>query len=130
MSIWRSEVTRRKTETALKIRYRGGYEMRRKQQRAAITFPKGVHRVQTKRGRGEYFFFQAGRGTKVEGPRIPLPADPHSPEFWIELRKGQGEPAGPGVTTINAVLDLYVISPQFLGLAPSTQLQFKLKITQ
>jgi integrase len=104
--------------------------MRRKQQRAAITLPRGIHRVPTKRGRGEYLYYQAGRGTKVEGPRIPLPPDVHSPEFWIELRKAQGEPAGPGVTTINAVLDLYLISPQFLGLAHSTQLQFKLKITQ
>jgi integrase len=85
-----------------------------------------VHRVPTKRGRGEYFFFQAGRGTKVEGPRIPLPPDPHSPEFWIELRKAQGDTAGPGVTTINALCDLYLASPQFLtGITASSQKQYR-----
>ena len=89
--------------------------------------PRGVHRV-VARGR-EYFYFQPGRGTQVEGPRTPLPKDSHSPEFWIELRKAQGEPAGPSITTINAVCDLYIASPHFLtAIVTGTQRQYRMSM--
>jgi integrase len=64
--------------------------MRRKQrQRGAVELPKGVHRVES-RGK-EFFYFQAGRGTKAAGLRVRLPDDPHSPEFWRALRQAQGD---------------------------------------
>jgi len=53
-----------------------------------FTFPVGVHRV-VSRGR-LYYYFQAGRSTAHEGPRIRLPDDPHLPEFWAALRAAQG----------------------------------------
>ena len=46
----------------------------------AVSLPKSVHRV-TSRGK-EYYYYQSGRGTPAQGPRITLPKDPHSPEFW------------------------------------------------
>jgi len=57
--------------------------------RAAVSLPKGVHRI-VSRGR-EFFYFQAGRGTAVQGPRIRLPDDPQAPEFWRKLREAQGK---------------------------------------
>jgi integrase len=73
----------------------------------------------------EYFYFQAGRGTKAAGPRISLPKDPQSPEFWNELRKAQPDLGGCAVSTINAVLDLYLTSPQFDALSDSTRHQYR-----
>ena len=95
----------------------------RKQRRGAISLPKGVHHV-IARGK-DYFYFQPGRGTKVQGPRIALPKDVHAPEFWIELRKAQGAQAGAAITTINAVLDLYFTSPHLLGLSKGSQTQYR-----
>lgn len=98
----------------------------RKPKRGVVSLPKGVHHV-VARGK-DYFYWQPGRGTKFQGPRVALPKDVHSPEFWIELRKAQGDPAGPAITTINAVCDLYVTSPQFAGIAHSSQSQYRLHL--
>lgn len=91
-----------------------------------MALPKGVHRV-IARGR-EYFYFQANRGTPQVGPRIVLPKDPHSPEFWIELRKAQGIDKTGGPTTMNAVCDLYEAWPLFARLAAGTQVQYRISI--
>jgi integrase len=64
-----------------------------------------VHRV-VSRSR-EYFYFQANRGTSRQGPRIALPADPHSPEFWNALRQAQGIDGLKAAGTINALADAY-----------------------
>src|SRR5271168_1548955 len=86
--------------------------------RAAVALPKGVHRV-ISRGR-EYFYYQANRGTPRAGTRIVLPHDPHSPEFWIELRKAQGiEHAAPAVETFGVVCYLYEASPIFADSHPA-----------
>jgi len=70
-----------------------------------VSLPRGVHRV-VSRGR-EFYYFQAGRGTDRAGPRIRLPNDLHSPEFWNAVRQAQGI-AGPVPTdTINALCDAY-----------------------
>ena len=91
--------------------------------RGAVALPKGVHRV-IARGR-EYFYYQANRGTPRAGARIVLPHDPHSPEFWIELRKAQGiEHAAPAVETFGMVCYLYEASPIFAKLAPGTQAHY------
>jgi integrase len=79
---------------------------RRKQPRAAVKLPKGVHKV-TSRGH-EYYYFQAGRGTAAQGPRIQLPNDYESPEFWAALREAQGKSSVPIVNTVNLVADEYL----------------------
>jgi hypothetical protein len=42
------------------------------------------------------------------------PKDPQSPEFWI----------GPTITTLGALLDDYLVSPQFNGLAEGSRSQY------
>lgn len=80
--------------------------MRRQRDRAAVNFPKGVHRV-VARGR-EYFYYQAGRGTDHAGPRIPLPNDPQTPEFWSAVRQAQGTVGDVAADNFGAVLDAYL----------------------
>jgi hypothetical protein len=89
-----------------------------------VALPKGVHRV-IARSR-EYFYFQANRGTPQAGPRIGLPRDPHSPDFWIALRAAQGiEQTAPAVMTMGVVCDLYEAWPMFAKLSPNTQRQYR-----
>lgn len=76
---------------------------RRQQARAAVKLPKGVHKV-TARGH-EYFYYQAGRGTAAAGPRIQLPNDYQSPEFWVALRAAQGKNSVTVVDTVNLVIE-------------------------
>jgi integrase len=78
----------------------------RKRPRAAVDLPKGVHKV-TSRGR-EYYYFQAGRGTSAEGPRIKIDHEPQTPEFWAALREAQGKSSVPTVNTVNVVIDEYL----------------------
>jgi hypothetical protein len=59
------------------------------------------------RGR-EFFYFQAGRGTSAEGPRIRLPDDPHKPEFWTALRTAQGKSNVEADNTVNGAIDGYL----------------------
>jgi len=79
--------------------------MPRQRHKSAVTLPKGVHRV-ISRGR-EYFYYQAGRGTDHHGPRVALPNDPHSPEFWNAIRQAQGIVGSVPRDTINALADAY-----------------------
>jgi hypothetical protein len=83
-----------------------------------VALPNSVHKV-ISRGR-EYFYFQAGRGTAHEGPRVRLPNDPHIPEFWEAIRTAQGLPSA-SKDTINALIDLYLASPSFTGRSESTR---------
>lgn len=84
-----------------------------------IDLPRPVHKV-TSRGR-PYFYWQLGRGTPQQGPRIRLPDDPRSPEFWAAIRKLEGTPER--TDTIGALIDAYVAAWPGLRkkLAPSTQ---------
>src|SRR5277367_7176729 len=79
---------------------------RKKEPRAAVNLPKGVHKV-TSRGR-EYYYYQAGRGSLAEGPRIKIDYEPQSPEFWSALRDAQGKSSVPVVNTVNFVVDEYL----------------------
>ena len=101
-----------------RIRTFVGFKMSQGSRRGAVALPKGVHRV-IARGR-EYFYYQANAGTPRAGARVVLPHDPHSPEFWIELRKAQGiEHAAPAVETFGMVCYLYEASPIFARLHPA-----------
>ena len=83
--------------------------MRRKQhQRAAVNLPKGVHRVASRAK--EFYYFQAGRGTSAQGPRIRLPDDPHKPEFWAAIRAAQGRSNVDIENTVNGAIDGYLAS--------------------
>lgn len=73
-----------------------------------MALPKGVHRV-VSRGK-EFFYFQAGRGTKAAGPRVPLPTDTQSPEFWRVLREAQGVSRVEPANTVNAAITGYLAS--------------------
>jgi integrase len=89
-----------------------------------VGLPSAVHKV-ISRGR-EYFYFQAGRGTDHQGPRIRLPSDPHSPEFWSAIRQAQGATGPIPTDTINALIDAYLTtSPNFLKAKATTQYQYK-----
>jgi integrase len=79
---------------------------RKNRPKGTLEFPKGVHPVLA---RGKmYYFYQAGRGTSAQGPRIPLPRDPQTPEFWTTLREAQGKSSVPTVNTVNFAVDEYL----------------------
>lgn len=83
----------------------------RKARPTAVSLPRGVLKI-TARGR-DYFYFQAGRNTPRAGPRIALPNDPHSPEFWQAIRQAQGLIGAVRTDTINALIDAYMTSSAF-----------------
>jgi integrase len=97
-----------------------------------VTLPKGVHRV-VSRGR-EYFYYQAGRGTDHQGPRVVLPNDPQSPEFWNAVRQAQGIVGPVPTDTINALADAYETAwpalPRKLSDATKDQYRRSLKVVR
>ncbi|WP_313349957.1 integrase [Paracoccus sp. (in: a-proteobacteria)] len=88
-----------------------------------ISLPRGVHRVKS-RGR-IYFYYQTGRGTAEAGPRIRLPDDPRTPEFWATIRRLEGIPER--TDTIGALIDAYIAAWPGLRrkIAPSTQAHYR-----
>ncbi len=70
-----------------------------------VSLPSHVHKV--KSGGREYFYYQEGRNTPHEGPRIKLPNDPQSPEFWTAVRQAQGAFGPTATDTIGALIDAY-----------------------
>jgi integrase len=92
---------------------------------AVVSLPTGVHRV-VSRGR-EYFYFQSGRSTDHEGPRVKLPSDPQSPEFWLAVRQAQGLTGPAPVDTIGALIAAYEAAWPGLPrkLTESTQQQYR-----
>ncbi len=99
--------------------------MSRRRLRAAAPLPTGVHRV-VSRGR-EYYYFQSGRGTPHAGPRIALPNDDQSPEFWAAVRQAQGLAGSVSANTIGALIDAYEAAWPSLPrkLAESTQGKYR-----
>lgn len=73
-----------------------------------VSLPRHVHRVVS--GGREYFYYQAGRGTKHEGERIKLPSDPRTPEFWQAVRQAQGAFGPTPTDTVNALIDAFELS--------------------
>lgn len=84
-----------------------------------ISLPRGVHRVRS-RGK-DYFYYQMVRGTAHAGPRLKLPDDPRSPEFWAALRQLQGAPEP--TDALGALINAYIAAWPGLRrkLAPATQ---------
>lgn len=78
-----------------------------------MELPKAVHRV-VSRGR-EYFYYQEGRNTPHQGPRIRLPNDPRTPEFWQAIRQAQGLKGAAPTDTVGALIDAYLSCPAVLA---------------
>lgn len=93
--------------------------------RKSVDLPKHVHPV-TSRAR-EYFYYQEHRGTPRQGPRIKLPSDPHSPEFWAALRQAQGIVGPVATDTVNALVDAFITAWPTLPkkLSEGTQRQYR-----
>lgn len=81
--------------------------MQRKRNKVAVALPEHVHRVEA-RGK-EYFYFQRGRGSSTPGPRIALPRDPQSPEFWAAVQLHRGGPIVMPPTTVGRALDEWLM---------------------
>jgi len=88
-----------------------------------VELPPHVRRV-VARGR-EYFYFQRNRGAALEGPRIALPSNVNSIEFWQGYRAalGQVEERTTG-RTFNDLIAAYRVAPEFTNRAPATQLDY------
>jgi hypothetical protein len=86
-----------------------------------VELPTHVRRV-VARGH-EYFYFQRNRGTPLEGPRVALPSDLYSLEFWQAYHEARGdtEPVGRAFKDLIAA---YKISPEFTSRAPATQADY------
>lgn len=95
--------------------------------RAKFGLPPGVRCVRVK-GR-EYFYYQPGRGTWQEGPRVALPGCPFAPNglpdeaWWQAYRKLAGPDAAAEVKTgtFGAMIKDFKASPEFKALSPRTR---------
>jgi integrase len=86
----------------------------------AVSLPKHVHVVKRPSGAVSYYY-QEYRNTPNEGPRIRLPADPTSPEFWRAIEKAiRGAESG----AMSRMIDAYLASPKFGEKAASTQKEY------
>jgi len=96
--------------------------MPRRKGKGTISLPKNVHKV-TSRGK-LYFYFQMGRGSANPGPRISLPRDPHSPEFWSAIQQACGGVVSLPADTFNAVLDEWLMHLRVSGDVTSSTVTF------
>lgn len=80
------------------------------------------------RARGRtYIYFQRGRSTPLAGPRVRLPDDPRSLEFWEAYRKLAGlDPVPKGVNpkSFAALIEAFKGSPEFSEKSAATQRQY------
>lgn len=91
-----------------------------------LKLPPGIHRQVRESGRVRYYW-HPGRGTPSAGPRVRLPDDPHTPEFWAELAKARAQTEKhqhEERSTIAAMVDAYFSSPKLSGLRPTTQREY------
>ncbi len=99
--------------------------MLRRKRTGAVNLPKGVHQVISK-GR-HYYYFAPCRGTKFAGKRVPLGADPTSPDFWIRLnlaRDVKAESINPG--TFAALIQDFKSSAEWARLRPNTRQDYSI----
>lgn len=91
----------------------------------SLKLPPGVHRQVRESGKVRYYW-HPGRGTPSAGPRVRLPDDPHTPEFWAELARARAasQTQPPPAPTIAAMVDAYFASPAFAEKRPNTQREY------
>ena len=88
-----------------------------------VELPPHVHRVVAK-GR-DYFYFQRNRGAALEGPRIALPRDLLSIEFWQAYRAAGGQIEEAPGRTFKDLITAYRVSPDFRARALATQRDYE-----
>jgi hypothetical protein len=103
----------------------GGLSVRK---RPMVELPPHVRRIVAK-GR-EYFYFQRGRGTKLEGPRIPLPGNLHSITFWQAYRAALGHQVEPAGRSFKDLIAAYRMSPEFRAVATQRDYERYFKIIE
>ena len=84
--------------------------------RPILELPDYVQRV-VSNGR-EYFYFRRG------DQRIPLPRDPHSPEFYRAYREAMGSEI-PETKRFKELIEAYKHSPEFARLAERTKEDYR-----
>lgn len=92
-----------------------------RKRKGGVMLPKHVHAVRRASGRVSYYW-QVSRNTPKAGPRVRLPDDAQSAEFWqkiAELERGPQRPSG-----IAAMIEAYQTSPKYLALAPNTRREY------
>lgn len=88
-----------------------------RKRKGSIVLPKHVHAVRRRSGRVAYYW-QVHRNTALEGPRVRLPDDPQSADFWTRVAELQRGPQRPG--GVAAMIDAYQNSPKYKSLAANT----------
>ena len=102
---------------------------------AMLKLPTGIHRKVTESGKVKYYW-HPGRGTPSAGPRVRLPDNPHSTEFWAELARLRGIKTTPPVKgedrakTIRDFVSAYLASKHMAALGESTRYGYALYLTQ
>lgn len=86
-----------------------------------VRLPEGVHALRRRSGRMVYYW-RPHRGTARAGPSIRLPDDAESAEFWAAIKR-LTEP-GPSEGSLARMIDCYLASPHFLGLAANTRREY------
>ncbi len=99
-----------------------------------LKLPKGIHRKVTESGKVKYYW-HPGRGTPSAGPRVRLPDNPHSTEFWAELARLRGVAIQPAAVaaprkTIRDFVMAYLASPHVSMLGEKTRYGYTLYLTQ
>jgi integrase len=90
--------------------------------RPTLKLPRYVQRVID--GGREYFYFQKGRCSRSPGPRLKLPADPHSVEFWAAYQSFLGSEI-PSGRTFGDLIAAYKLSPEFIRRSEATQRDYR-----
>lgn len=95
----------------------------------SIKLPPGVHRQVRESGKVRYYWHPR-RGTPLAGPRIRLPDDPHTAEFWAKLSEAKAQTPEPheqetaAPRDIAAMVNAYFASPKFAEKAKTTQREY------
>lgn len=90
----------------------------------ARALPPHVVMVRNRTGR-PYLYLQRGRGTDRAGPRIRLPDDPSSPEFWRAYAEAMGVKTPPPRTdTVQALAAAWQASPEWAQMAAKTRAEW------
>lgn len=99
-----------------------------------LKLPPGIHRKVTESGKVKYYY-HPGRGTPSAGPRVRLPDNPHSTEFWAKLAELRGVAVKPAAVaaerkTIRDFVMAYLGSPHVSKLGEKTRYGYALYLTQ
>lgn len=97
--------------------------------RRTVQLPPHVHCV---RSRGKtYYYYHPNRGTAIAGPRVRIPGEPTNPDWWDAYREAAELPRPVARTdTFSALIKAYKASPEWAGMAESTQTEWSRYLTR